>query len=238
MKGKNESAAVRVRKDEERARDAFLTLPTVASALVSEVLVPYLEKNGGLPDFFVEPSAGAGAFLDALPSGAKFEAIDIEPKDARVKRHDFMEWKCPEGRAVVIGNPPFGKNSSLAIKFVNRSATFANVIAMILPRTFRKESVLHRLSPHLDVVVDVDVEKDAFVFKGETYDVPCCFMIFARRHHPKSREKGGLTCHDFDFVGKDEGEVSFQRVGVNAGWSNRFWLLRFFLCRTTSLLHL
>ena len=37
--------------------------------------------------------------------------------------------------------PPFGKVSSLAIRFFNKCAQFSDVIAFIIPRTFNKVSV-------------------------------------------------------------------------------------------------
>ena len=36
-------------------------------------------------------------------------------------------------RYLVVGNPPFGKISSIAIKFFNKSAEYADCIAFIIP---------------------------------------------------------------------------------------------------------
>src|SRR5690606_23598370 len=83
----------------------------------------------------IEPSAGAGAFLDFLP--VRTLAYDLAPEDARIATQDFLALKRrPSASAIVIGNPPFGKSCNLAVKFFNHSATFASYIAFIVPRTF------------------------------------------------------------------------------------------------------
>ena len=54
---------------------------------------------------------------------------------------------------LVIGNPPFGKISSLAVKFFNKSAEYADVIAFIVPRTLKeylyKKQVEYEFSPNI-----------------------------------------------------------------------------------------
>ncbi len=41
----------------------------------------------------------------------------------------------------IIGNPPFGRQSSLAIKFIKKCCEFSNSISFILPKSFKKESM-------------------------------------------------------------------------------------------------
>ena len=45
----------------------------------------------------------------------------------------------------VIGNPPFGRQSSLAIKFIRHSAKFCNTISFILPKSFKKDSMRNKV---------------------------------------------------------------------------------------------
>lgn len=64
------SPSARARKDNERAADKFYTNPKVALDLCVNSLLPWLFENKKLrleKIKFVEPSAGSGAFLDALP---------------------------------------------------------------------------------------------------------------------------------------------------------------------------
>ena len=56
---------------------------------------------------------------------------------------------------LTIGNPPFGKNSSLAISFFNKAAEFSDIIAFILPQTFSKDSVKNRLNLSFFLIMEV-----------------------------------------------------------------------------------
>lgn len=132
-----------------------------------------------------------------------------------------MEW-TPEtagfDTVITFGNPPFGKNSSLALKFINKAAEFSDFIAMILPRTFRKESMSRLIHPGLMGLIDVDVPKDSFIFKNRTKDVPKRFMVFKKSSGQKTLSPPKpTTSRHFSFTEKETGAVSFQRVGARAG---------------------
>lgn len=81
---------------------------------------------------YIEPSAGAGVFLDYLDK--PYLAYDIEPEDDRIIQADWLsvnlEYK--KGRCV-IGNPPFGSRNILATKFYKHAVKFCDYIAFILP---------------------------------------------------------------------------------------------------------
>lgn len=139
---------------------------------------------------------------------------------------------------VTIGNPPFGKNSSLAISFFNRAAEFSMVIAFVVPRTFSKVSVHNKLDLSFSLMHERVLDGHGFLFKGESYDVPCVFQVWVHGKHadlirdevranaPMKVPKGLVrtvsktlseTPH-FTFV-KSTGNPDFaiRRVGVNAG---------------------
>ena len=95
-------------------------------------------------DNFVEPSAGKGAFLACMPPDKRI-GIDIDRwgwhygsvgKD--IEEQDFFNFVWPEGRTITIGNPPFGRRGKLAMKFLNISAEYSEVVAFILPAIFSK----------------------------------------------------------------------------------------------------
>lgn len=106
-------------------------------------------------DRIVEPSAGDGAFLRFLPPTTV--AIDIEPQADNINRADFLTW-MPEplanqaGRTLVLGNPPFGQRAALAMAFISHAATFADVIAFILPMSFNKYTFRDRVPAHFHLV--------------------------------------------------------------------------------------
>lgn len=79
----------------------------------------------------IEPSAGAGVFLDIDSSIIGF---DIEPEDKRVHQIDFLELELgyKEGR-LFLGNPPFGRCLNLAQKFYRHCVEMGDYIAFILP---------------------------------------------------------------------------------------------------------
>ena len=120
-------------------------------------------------DYIIEPSVGNGAFYH-LFDHTKRIAIDIDPKIDGAIKMDFLKWNCLlKGNIITIGNPPFGKNSNLAVDFFNHSATFSNVIAFILPKTFRKNSFVKKLDKNFHLIYDEDVPKNSFIFNNKCF---------------------------------------------------------------------
>lgn len=206
-----------------RDLDQFYTRADVA-ATCAQVCLDVLRQRGVALDtcFFVEPSAGTGAFLDAVP--APKLGLDLEPGRSDIEQADFTTWDptgrfSPEQMVVAIGNPPFGKNSSLALAFVNRCAMFADYVAFILPRTFEKASLQAKLDPHLHLIHEVELAADSFVHDGQPYTVPVVFQIWARLLELRPiTARAPLTHPDFQFVqDPTEADFAFQRVGAAAG---------------------
>lgn len=208
-----------------RALDQFYTDRPLASALTG-VLLKHVQQAGGKAEGFrfLEPSAGEGAFLDALADLApavEQVGCDLDPKHPAVVEQDFFAWEAPAGKPwVVFGNPPFGKNAALAIQFFNRAAAFATTIAFIVPRTFEKVSVKNRLDSRFALVSEVAIAPLSFHHEGERVPVPCVFQIWQRlpdgQHRPQVATP--TTHPDFRFLKLPEGAAfAFQRVGAAAG---------------------
>lgn len=190
------------------------TLPDIAKKLIRTVATTVDLSRF---DLIVEPSAGTGSFSHQLPQD-RTVAIDIEPAGPGIEQHDFLQWSPPPARSVlIIGNPPFGRNSNLAIAFVNRAATIGSTIAFILPRTFRKSSVQRRLDRRLHVIHDEDVEPFAFERAGKRFDVPTCFMIFEKRQDHRSIDRDPHHHPDFEWTDRHRASFAIQRVGSDAG---------------------
>jgi hypothetical protein len=167
---------------------------------------------------FLEPAAGAGSFLDALPEPRI--GLDIAPARGDIEQADFLSWwpTMPASRYVVVSNFPFGKNASLALKFINHAARFAEVVASILPRTFEKESTQRRVSAGLALVSETSLSADSFTYLGEPYAVPVVFQIWRRSAVPRILAARPTTHPDFAFLrGPENADFAFQRVGVRAG---------------------
>ncbi|WP_295512894.1 hypothetical protein [uncultured Sulfitobacter sp.] len=162
----------------------------------------------------LEPSAGAGAFLDYLPS--RTLAYDIMPEDSRIGTQDFLKLERNEP-AIVIGNPPFGKACSLAVPFFNHAAKFASHIGFIIPRTFEKASVQNKLDRNFHLVEQRVLARESFTLERESYSVPCVFQVWERRDELRPLISLPRVHPDFDFVTRDEADFAFQRIGARAG---------------------
>ena len=200
-----------------RTLDQFYTRPQVAARCVALAQAAI----GSDVALWLEPSAGSGAFLNLLPTPRI--GLDIEPADPEVLRQDFFTWSPPPavGAIAVIGNPPFGRNASLAVRFFNHAAGFADHIAFILPRSFEKASVQHRLSENMSLAVEHAMEEDCFLFRGQSRHVPTVFQVWQRAAEPAVRLLPARQHADFRFLRRAEStalaDFAFQRVGRRAG---------------------
>jgi hypothetical protein len=162
---------------------------------------------------WVEPSAGTGAFLHLVPHA---QGYDIDPRAPDIQRADFLETEIPTG-CVVFGNPPFGRQSALAKRFIRHAATRADWIAFVLPRSFLKPSMQKAFPPTFHLVDTIQLPENAFIVDERPHDVPCVFQIWKRESEPRAPEEV-LEPAGFTFVQKGEGyTLAFRRVGVYAG---------------------
>ena len=177
----------------------------------------------------MEPSAGDGAFLKNIHHD-NLLALDLEPMAPGIQRGDFFDCKLssiPGKTILTIGNPPFGKNSSLAVKFFNHAAQFSDCIAFIVPRTFRKPSVINRLHANFHLSEEQILQPNAFYTpSGESYDVPTVFQIWEAREAKREKMPVLVTHPDFDFVTlnykdadetREKSDFCIRRVGGLAG---------------------
>lgn len=181
----------------------------------------------------VEPSAGDGAILEFLPRKRTI-ALDLEPAAKGIKQANFFDFemyrlvteppfpkepKTKRDRYVIVaGNPPFGQNASLAVKFFNHASTFADEIRFIVPRSFRKDSVQRRLCDFFHLRHDEDLPKNSFLKDGQPYDVPCCFQIWVRAAKHRRKRPAPVAVPGVQFV-KDpsQANLAIRRVGGRAG---------------------
>ena len=144
--------------------------------------------------FFIEPSAGEGSFFDLLPLDRRM-GMDTEPKHEAVMRGDFLSWNLglnwswnvslndracyPRKDTVVIGNPPFGKRSRLAIEFFNCATLIADTIAFIVPVAFRKYRIHTLLHRDFCLIASYDLPRDSFYTEKQcNYEVNTEFQIW------------------------------------------------------------
>jgi len=198
-----------------RTLDQFFTKGDVAARCLETLDRHMIGATGDW--LWIEPSAGGGVFFDLM----QFPKIglDIMSQRADITQTDFLSWHpCHLNRKIaVVGNPPFGKNASLARRFFDHAAEFADIIAFILPRTFEKPAFLNRLNRHMHLVLAHVLDEYSFEFDGAPYSVPTVFQIWERRETLRPVSQSIRTHRDFDFVDQPMADFAFQRVGARAG---------------------
>jgi hypothetical protein len=172
-------------------------------------------------DLVVEPSVGNGAFFNKIKNKNKL-GIDIAPEinGENIITSDFLKWELntfPLPKKILfVGNPPFGRNGSLALKFIKKAITYNADIAFILPRGFKKVSIYDRIPLNYCKVFEKDLPHNAFTYEGEDYNVPCVFQIYRPSNVLRKKTKLEFPKY-FSFVSKHDANLSIRRVGVNAG---------------------
>jgi len=171
----------------------------------------------------LEPAGGTGAFIEAaLAAGARnVVSFDIEPLHETVANGDFLVQELgPVFGAVTLGNPPFGRNNALSIPFFNKAAPHSDFIAFIVPRSWRKWTVINRLDRNFHLVSDDDLQIDYVNPAGERLMVKrrlnTCFQIWERRGELRphySVEDLGLVTK----VGPADADVSLTIFGYGCG---------------------
>ena len=171
-------------------KEQFYTPPDTASQVVELVLRHF---PNAVNQLWVEPAGGTGRFLDAFAAAGvtRTWSCDIEPHDPRVQQLDFLTLDPVEhlADAVVVTNPPFGRNNALSVPFFNKSAEFASVLAFIVPRSWRKWSITDRLDKRFHLVADEDIGVDYEDISGQKIstsgNLQTCVQVWERRDNAR-----------------------------------------------------
>lgn len=174
---------------------------------------------------WIEPSAGVGSFIKAAKLCGyplATATYDLMPQYDGVIQGDFLKVDLSNvfkstSQKLCLGNPPFGKNSSLAVKFFNHAAPHCDFIAMIFPATFAKASLHKRLDKSFHLVGELDLGAIPFDFVNEKRLVPVVFQVWKKEKDLRVTKSEKLTSEYFSFVKKDDADFAIQRVGAAAG---------------------
>jgi hypothetical protein len=169
-------------------------------------------------DLIIEPSAGNGSFIEGIKSMSRnYRFFDIAPENDEIIKQDFLEYSCKSKNVHVIGNPPFGRQSSTAIKFIKKSSLFAKSISFILPKSFKKDRMKKSFPLCFHLVFEIDLPENSFLVDGVEHNVETVFQIWEKKEWNRAIVES-VEPENFIFVGKiDNPEISFRRVGVKAG---------------------
>jgi predicted RNA methylase len=192
---------------------------------IVEMCITYVKKYIDIKtdDMVIEPSAGNGSFINGIKSlSSNCMFYDLEPENSEIKKQDYLLYdygiiRKDFSKIHIIGNPPFGRQSSLAIKFIKKSCEFADSISFILPKSFKKDSLKKTFLLHFHIIFEIDLPEKSFLVDGKEHNVPCTFQIWEKKNIDRIvNEK--LEPNNFIFVKKTENpDISVRRVGVNAG---------------------
>jgi predicted RNA methylase len=172
---------------------------------------------------FLEPAGGTGAFIEASKvfGFTSFVSMDIEPRHPDVQLGDFLASRLDLSEAVCVTNPPFGRNNSLSIPFFNHAAKYSDLIAFVVPRSWRKWSVINRLDGNFHLVDDWDLEIDYVDEQGEhthgTGNLRTCVQVWKR---DPERLRVKVSIPDHGIIRKttaEEADVSFTLFGYGCG---------------------
>ncbi len=198
--------------------DKFYTTPNVVNDCIEKITTYVNIKND---DLCIEPSAGNGSFIDGIKTlSDNYKFYDLKPENEEIIEQDYLELNITplnNGKIHVIGNPPFGRQSSYAIKFIKKSCKFCDTISFILPKSFRKDSMKKHFPLNFHLLYEYELPENSFIIDEKEYHVPCVFQIWIKKN--KNRKVPELlTPNNYSFVKKDEdNDISFRRVGVYAG---------------------
>jgi len=189
--------------------DKYYTKQKIADRYSNIILTKY-----GSNVTYIEPTAGNGAFLKILPG---IVGYDLKPEGKGIIALDIFDNYNFDDNTVVAGNPPFGTNANLAIKIFNHIAN-QNVksICFIVPKTFKKVSTQDKLNLNYRLVLEEDIESNAFTVEGKNKDVNCVFQIWELSLDKRTMSKHPPT-NGVVFTTKDKANIAIRRAGGKAG---------------------
>jgi hypothetical protein len=200
--------------------DKYYTNPSVVDQCI-ELVKKYIVISND--DLIIEPSAGNGAFIEHIKKlSSNYKFYDLEPEHAEIATQDFLEFtylklKKKFANIHIIGNPPFGRQSSMAIKFVKQCCLFSNSISFILPKSFKKDSMKKSFDLNYHLLCEIDLPENSFLVNNTASDVPCIFQIWQHTEEIRDEVVKRMPVN-FKFVKKEDiPDISVRRIGVNAG---------------------
>ncbi len=117
---------------------------------------------------------------------------------------------------VVIGNPPYGRAASLAVRFLNKAFELSEDVRFVLPRSLRKASLTNRVNLNFSCVYDETLPLDTFL--PDTSNTKACYQVWA--YQPRQKVKL-ITTHsdwtDLKWEQREEASLMIRTQGTRAG---------------------
>lgn len=205
--------------------DKFYTNNTTVESILH---LTQLNKYFTPTTLILEPSGGNGAFVEPLSKNHTVVSYDISPEHKNIISLDFLKLDVEKfnnetikyTNIVVVGNPPFGKTGSMAIKFFNKCAEIhrVSIIAFIFPKSFKKDSMKNKLSLMFDIEYQMDLKENSFLVDNKPHNVPCVFQIWKRQQGRREKSSKNICNGKYEFTtSPNKGDIAIRRVGFYAG---------------------
>ena len=191
-------------KEKFRDKDQFYTTKKTAEYCYKKTLEILKELEINVNEYtFIEPSAGCCNFYCLLPADKRI-GVDIDPKgilkDELIKS-DYLKYvPDKKGKYIVIGNPPFGLRGNLALRFMNHSYDFADVIAFILPPLFNstgKGVPMTRVKGY-KLAYTENLPRNSYEYPdGSLVDVATIFQVWTKVNTDKIKIEEAKKCDTY-----------------------------------------
>lgn len=172
------------------------------------------------PRVYLEPAGGTGMFVRELEKRGEVVSYDIEPKAEGIQRTEnfLTEDISSLSEVITVTNPPFGRANSLCVPFFNKCAEVSDVIGFLVPKSWRKWSVINKLDRRFHLVSDTEMEVD-YDYDGVQKSkgrLKTVFQVWERRDY----ERDLLTAEDRGYItkcGYEDADVSLTVFGRGCG---------------------
>jgi|TARA_Y100000389_G_scaffold185501_1_gene204960 hypothetical protein len=171
-------------------------------------------------DLIIEPSAGNGAFYNCIKNYNNI-MFDIKPENKLIIKKDFLKLNYKKikknyNNIHAIGNPPFGKKSSLAIKFIKKCCKFCDSFSFILPKSFNKYFLQKSIPLNFHLIKSYNLPIDSFGHPP----IKCVFQIWKKKNYNrKNIIKKILPNNNYKFVSNyNDADIAIRRVGSKSGY--------------------
>jgi hypothetical protein len=174
-------------------------------------------------DIIIEPSAGNGSFINSIKILCDNHLFyDLKPEHTDIVKKDFLKFNkntvlYKYKKIHIIGNPPFGRQSSLAIKFIKKCCEFCDTISFILPKSFKKTSLKNKIPLNFHLLLEKDLPPDSFIINDIKHDVPCVFQIWIKKYYDRIKEPKHISKYFYFVTKNDRPDLAIRRIGANAG---------------------
>jgi len=179
-----------MKENKDNVLDQYFTKKELAESLYEKSRKIIAKYENSIEDYWwLEPSVGQGCFFDLLPK--KKIGIDISPVRDDIIKSDYLQYKLPDKKIIVIGNPPFGHRGVMALNFINYSQK-AEYVCFILPMFFEskgKGSIKYRVQG-FNLIYSEKLPPNSFYVPSanKTVNVKCVFQIWSKNHRLKKEE--------------------------------------------------